>query len=180
MKHKNLLIISTFLFFLPALLFSQEGEMFPEIEVVDLNENEISIPEDTKGKFTLVGVAFSENAQEDLYSWSQPVFSEFMDENNLSSLVYDPYVKLILMFTGANRLVYNKAKKKITEGTDESLKKNVVLYKGKMEDYRKKLKMKNRKRPYFFVLDRKGKIIYTAEGKYDREILEEVGDLIEE
>ncbi len=161
-------------------LFSQEGELFPSIEVEDLNGNTEVIPSDTKGKFTLVGVAFSEDAQDDLYTWSQPVFSAFMDENNLSSLVYDPHVKLILMFTGANQLVYKKAKQKINEGTDESLKDNVVLYKGKMEDYRDELKMKSRKKPYFFVLDKSGKIIYTADGAYDEETLEEVGDLIED
>lgn len=161
-------------------LFAQEGELFPSIEVVDLNENKSTIPEDTKGKFTLVGIAFSEDAQNDLYSWSQPVFSEFMDDNNLSSLVYDPYVKLILMFGGANQLVYNKAKEQITQGTDETLKDNVVMYKGSIKDYRKTLKLKNRKTPYFFVLDKEGKIIYTTEGRYNRQQIKEVGNLIEE
>lgn len=161
-------------------LFAQEGELFPSIEVVDLNENKSTIPEDTKGKFTLVGIAFSEDAQNDLYSWSQPVFSEFMDDNNLSSLVYDPYVKLILMFGGANQLVYNKAKEQITQGTDETLKDNVVMYKGSIKDYRKTLKLKNRKTPYFFVLDKEGKIIYTTEGRYSRKVIKEVGNLIED
>jgi len=177
---KNFLFTLFISLLLNCSLLGQKGEPFPEIEVIDLKDEKLSIPSETKGKFTLIGVAFSEKAQEDLYSWSQPVFSEFMDENNLSSLVYDPYVKLILMFTGANQLVYKKAKKQITEGTDETLKDNVVLYKGKMEDYRKKLKLKNRKTPYFFVLDRNGKIIYIAEGRYSRKVLEEVGDLIEE
>lgn len=161
-------------------LMAQKGDQFPSFDVVDLNDKEINIPNDTKGKFTLVGVAFSEAAQEDLYTWSQPVFSEFMDENNLSSLVYDPNVHLILMFTGANQVAYKNAKKKIKEGTDESLKDNIVLYKGAMEEYRKKLKMKDRKKPYFFVLDKNGKIIYVTSGEYSEEVLEEVGDLIED
>lgn len=161
-------------------LFAQEGELFPKIEVEDLNENVSAIPQDTKGKFTLVGIAFSEDAQNDLYSWSQPVFSEFMDDNNLSSLVYDPHVKLILMFGGANQLVYKKARERIIEGTDESLKENVVMYKGGIKDYRKALKLKKRKTPYFFVLDKEGKIIYKTEGRYSRQVLKEVGDLIEE
>lgn len=175
MRNLFLLFIS-----LPLFIIAQEGDPFPSIDVVDLNDEALNIPIDTKGKYTLVGVAFSEDAQKDLYSWSQPVFSEFMDENNLSSLVYDPNVHLILMFTGANQLAYNKAKKEITEGTDEHLRDNIVLYKGNMEDYRKELKMKDRKKPYFFVLDKTGKVIYTADGRYSREVLEEVGDLIED
>lgn len=170
----NLILIST------LTLSAQKGQIFPTIDVFDLNEKPLSIPEDVKGKFSLIGVAFSEDAQDDLYSWSQPVFSEFLDENNLSSLVYDPNVHLILMFTGANQLAYKKAKKQITEGTDESLLDNVVLFKGKMENYRKDLKMKDRKKPYFFVLDKNGKIIYTASGKYSKKVLQEVGNLIEE
>lgn len=174
---KNLLLLT---FLLSQFAIAQKGMQFPSIDVLDLNDKAINIPEDTKGKFTLIGVAFSEDAQKDLYSWSQPVFSEFMDDNNMSSLVYDPNVHLILLFTGANQLAYNKAKKQITEGTDESLKDNIVLYKGKMEDYRKTLKMKDRKKPYFFVLDRKGKIIYVTQGKYNPKVMEEVGNLIEE
>lgn len=155
------------------------GEYFPSIEAENLNEKMVKIPEDTKGKFTIVAIAFSEKAQEDLYSWSQPVYSEFLDENNMASLVYDPHMHLILMFTGANQVVFNKAKKQIVEGSDETIKDNLLLYKGKMEDYRDKLDMGNRKIPYFFVLDKEGKIIYTAEGAYSAKVLKEVGDLIE-
>lgn len=163
-----------------TIISAQVGEMFPKIETYDLNEEKIVIPEDTKGKFTLVGIAFSEDAQEDLYSWSEPVYNNFLNENSLASLVYDPNVHLILMFTGANQLVYNKARKEITEGTDKTLRDNVVLYKGGMGDYRDILKMKNRKEPYFYVLDKDGKIIYATKGRYNRKALEEVGDLIEE
>lgn len=166
------------LLFLPTLIIGQEK--FPEIQVTDLNDKSINIPQDTEGKFTLIGIAFSQDAQNDLYSWSQPVFSEFMDENNLSSLVYDPNVYLILLFGGANQLAYKSAKEQIVQGTDESLKDNVVLYKGKMLDYRKILGLKSRKKPYFFVLDKSGNIIFRTEGRYKREILDKVGDLIEE
>ena len=103
-----------------------------------------------------------------------------MNDDNLNSLVYDPNVYLILMFTGVNSIAANKAKEKINEGTDESLKDNVVIYKGKMEDYRKKLKMKDRKVPYFFVLDREGEVIYETQGGYQYHILEKVGEMIEE
>ena len=177
---KKIVLALTVLLCSSSLLQAQMGDVFPEIDVIDLDDKSLTIPDDTKGKFSLIGVAFSEDAQEDLYSWSQPVFSEFLDENNLSSLVYDPNVHLILMFTGANQLAYNNAKKKITEGTDESLTDNIVLYKGSMDDYRKTLKMKDRKKPYFFVLDQKGKIIYATSGRYSRKVLEEVGNLIEE
>lgn len=148
--------------------------------MLDLNDEALTIPNDIKGKFSLIGVAFSEDAQEDLYSWSQPVFSEFMDDNNLSSLVYDPHVHLILMSTGVNQVAYNKAKEQIIAGTDESLKDNIVLFKGAMEDYRKTLKMKDRKKPYFFVLNKSGKIIYVASGRYSAQVLKEVGELIED
>src|SRR5690554_6676108 len=138
------LLINLFIFF-TTLTFAQKGDIFPSIEVIDLNENRTIIPKDTKGKFTLIGIDFSEEAQNDLYSCSQHIFNEFMDENNLSSIVYDTHVRLILMIGGANQLVYNKANEQINQGTDETLKDNVVMYKGSIKDYRKKLKLKNRK-----------------------------------
>ena len=177
MNLKTLIIIIALA---PFALMAQMDKPFPEIPCIDLNDQEISIPSDTKGKFTLVGVAFSEQAQKDLYSWSQPVYNMFMDENNLNAMVYDPNVHLILMFTGANQVVYNKAKKQITEGSDESLRDNIVLFKGKMEDYRKTLNMKDRKSPYFFVLDKEGTVIYMCKGRYTQKALEEVAALIED
>jgi len=54
------------------------------------------------------------------------------------------------------------------------------MYKGSIKDYRKTLKLKNRKTPYFFVLDKEGKIIYTTEGRYSRQVIKEVGNLIED
>ncbi len=177
---KKTSLILSLLFIFSTALFSQVGEPFPDIDVVDLNEKELNIPNDSKGKFTLVGVAFSEDAQKDLYSWSQPVFSMFMDENNLNTLVYDPNVYLILMFTGVNQVAYNKAREQIKAGTEESLNDNVVMYKGKMEDYRKKLKMKNRKEPHFFVLDKEGTVIYETKGRYNKTELNKIADMIEE
>ncbi len=177
---KRLLLIIALLGINSIALKAQKGMQFPEISTLDLNDKAVTVPNDTDGKFSLIGVAFSEKAQEALYSWSSPIFSEFMDDNNMSSLVYDPNVHLILMFTGANQVAYGNAKKKIIEGTDESLKDNILLYKGNMEDYRVKLKMKDRKQPYFFVLDKTGKIIYTTKGRYNVQTLKEVGDLIEE
>lgn len=174
------LLLSLILISSLQICFAQVGNQFPEMEVTDLNDQDLILPTDTEGKFTLIGVAFSEDAQEDLYSWSQPVFSMFMDDNNLNSMVYDPNVYLVIMFTGVNQVAYKKAKDQIEEGTDETLKENVVLYKGKMEDYRKDLKMKDRKTPHFFVLDREGKIIYETEGRYSKKALNEIADLIEE
>ncbi len=176
---KNFLI-AILLTFSSLLTSGQTGNTFPNIDVLDLNDKALNIPEDLTGKYSLIGVAFSEDAQNDLYTWSQPIFSEFMDDNNLSSLVYDPHVHLILMFTGTNQLAYNKAKQQIIGGTDESLTDNIVLYKGAMESYRKTLKMKDRKKPYFFVLDKEGKIIYVTSGRYTMKTLKEVGNLIEE
>ena len=74
---KNLLLILGFTCS-SLVIFGQTGDVFPEIDVLDLNNEALTIPADIKGKFSLIGVAFSEDAQQDLYTWSQPVFSEFL------------------------------------------------------------------------------------------------------
>ena len=159
---------------------AQEGNPFPAIDAANLNDQTVSIPSDTKGKFTLIGVAFSEEAQEDLYSWGAPVYDLFLDENGLNAMVYDVNVQLVLLFTGVNKAAYNKAEKMIKEGTTDTYRNNILLYKGEMGDLRDELAMEDRKVPYLYVLDKEGTIMYTTSGRYTRKKMDEISELVED
>jgi hypothetical protein len=159
---------------------AQEGNPFPAIDAANLNDKSISLPIDTKGKFTLVGVAFSEDAQNDLYTWGAPVYDLFLDENGLNAMVYDVNVHLVLLFTGVNKAAYNKAEKMIKEGTTDTYRENILFYKGEMGDLRDELAMEDRKVPYLYVLDKEGTIIYTTSGRYTRKKMDEISELVED
>ena len=72
MKNSLLAIVFTYS---SIFISAQTGDIFPNVDVMDLNNEALTIPEDLNGKYSLIGVAFSEDAQQDLYTWSQPVFS---------------------------------------------------------------------------------------------------------
>ena len=160
--------------------FGQIGELFPEITAENLNNEQVELPLDHKGQFAIVGVAFSEDAQEDLYTWGPPVHHFFLDEDGLNAMVYDVKVNLLLLFTGVNKAAFNKAEKMIQEGTEETYRDHILLYKGEMGNYRDDLEMDDRKVPYIFVLDKDGSIIYTTSGRYTRSKMEKIADLVEE
>ncbi len=160
--------------------FAQEGELFPEITAANLNDETVLLPVDHEGQFAVIGVAFSEDAQDDLYTWGPPVHNLFIDKEGLNALVYDVKVSLVLLFTGVNKAAYKKAEKLIKEGTEETYRDHILLYKGEMGDYRDDLAMKDRKVPYVFVLDKEGTIIYSTSGRYTSEKMDKIAELVEE
>jgi hypothetical protein len=179
-----------FVFFI-VLLFSsfsqthaQVGKLFPEMEGETLDDKVISIPHDTKGKFTLVGLASSKKSEDDLKTWFTPAFQTFIAKPQKNALfpteTYDVNVFFIPMFTGVNKAATGAAKKKMKEGLDRRLFPNVMVYKGEMKTYKSQLDLDDKDIPYFFVLDKEGKIVYATSGKYTDKKMREIEALLEE
>jgi predicted transcriptional regulator len=83
------------------------------------------------------------------------------------------------MFTGANESAYGPARKKFQD-MDKDLKPHVLFYKGEVSLYKKELAMEDKDKPYFFVLDKEGKIIYTTSGAYSETKMEQIEELVSE
>jgi predicted transcriptional regulator len=82
------------------------------------------------------------------------------------------------MFTGITRGASKSATKKMQEGIDEKLHPHVMVYSGAMGDYDEDLALKDKEQPYFFILDKEGKIIYATDGKASSKKLSEIDDLM--
>ena len=159
---------------------AQTGSAFPAMEASTVEDKVINLPAATSGKFTVIGVAYSEDAERDLRSWYDPIYTMFIDESGINSLVYDVNVKLVLMFTGPNKVAINKAKKNMKEVTDEALFEYVLFYKGDLKPYKQPLGLKDKKKPYIFVLDKSGKIIHHTSGRCSQQKIDAIGELVEE
>ncbi|MFY8037206.1 MAG: hypothetical protein ACOVMQ_08565, partial [Cyclobacteriaceae bacterium] len=62
----------TFLFVIAVLStgFAQViGSTFPEMKIETVNDKTVLLPQDTKGKYTLLGLAYSKKSEEELNSW---------------------------------------------------------------------------------------------------------------
>jgi hypothetical protein len=157
------------------------GTMFPDMEAVTADDKKVSLPQDTKGKYTLLGLAYSKKSEDELNSWFEPVFSKFIQKATglMSGLGYDVNVYFVPMFTGINAAATGTAKKKAVKSVDPQLLPYILFYKGELKKYKDALNFDRRDTPYFFVLDPTGKILYATSGAYSEEKMDAVEAVIE-
>lgn len=184
MKRKIIFIpLLLVLSVLSVSMITTKGKLFPVLTGENLDSKNISIPTDTKGKYTLLGLAYSQKAQEDLQTWLQPVYDVFIAKPTKPVLFddsYDVHLYLVLMFTGSNESMAGTAKKKMKEGLDKELQPHVLLYKGDISKYKEALSLTDKDKPYFFVLDEEGKIVHTVSGPYSEAKMEKIQQLLDE
>lgn len=172
------------LFFLTSLFitvnaFAQVGQQFPELNGVNLNDKRYSIPNDCKGKQTIICLAYSKKAEEALRSWLNPMYEQFIAKTGMMDDAYDVNLFFIPMFTGAFQPTENMAKKQLMEGTGKEFYNYVICYHGRLKLYKETLNLDEKEFPYFFILDKDGKIIYTTRGFYTPKKIEEISDKLE-
>jgi hypothetical protein len=182
-KQKMNKLAIVFFFSSTILLFSfivQTGKKFPELTGETLENKKITVPSDIKGKFALIGLAYSQKAQDDLETWMQPVYTTFIEKSGgpLADS-YDVHTYFIPMFTGANQATAATATKKLQKGIDKELLSHVIIYKGEIEKYKTELSLKDKDKPYFFLLDSEGKIVHTTSGPYSDAKMEEIEGFLE-
>ena len=186
MKKTILLIFAVVL---TALAFKNDGSIignfFPTMECENYNGEKISLPIAAKDKYTLLGMAFSNDAETDLKTWITPVYNKFVvkhDNSNAGafdvSFDYDINLFFIPMFTGLNQVTSKSSKEKIRYKTNKELYPHLLFYEGS-KTYKKELDFEKKDVPYFFVLDKTGKIVYATSGKYDSKKLEKIVDILE-
>jgi hypothetical protein len=148
-----------------------------------LEENNFNLPIDSKGKFTLVGLAFSRKSEDDLLTWFQPVYEKFIgNEGAMSQLfgayAYDVNVFFVPMFTGIKTPATKMAMKQALKKIDPRLHSHILFYKGKLKPYKESLNFEQKDIPYFFILDENGKIVYADSGIYSDHKMEEIEEVL--
>ncbi len=158
------------------------GKMFPDMEAETVEDKKVMLPLDTKGKYTLVGLAYSKKSEDDLNSWFSPVYNKFVRKTKgmLEGMGYDVNVYFVPMFTGVNAAATGTAKKKALKNIDPVLLPYILFYKGELKTYKEALDFEKRDIPYFFVLDPNGKIVFATSGSFTEDKLDDVEDSIED
>jgi hypothetical protein len=165
-------------------LQAQVGQVFPDIKGETAEGKTLQLPSAAKGKYTLLGLAFSTRSEKALQSWFEPVYTRFMaDKSNaglFADFAYDVNVYFVPMFTGANKVAAGPARKRMVKEVDADLHKHVLIYVGELDPYESQLGLTNKDEPYFFVLDESGKIVYTTRGAYSEKKMDQVEDILSE
>lgn len=157
------------------------GKAFPTMEAETVEDKKVSLPTAVAGKYTLLGLAYSKKAEDELNSWFQPVFEKFIQKNKgvFESFGYDVNVYFVPMFTGVNAAATGTAKKKAAQNVDPNLLPYILFYKGELKPYKEALDFEGKDTPYFFVLDPNGKIVYATSGKFSGKKMDEVEAVLE-
>lgn len=157
------------------------GKIFPDMATETVDDKKINLPHIAKGKYTLLGLAYSKKSEDELNTWFQPVFEKFIQKNKglFEGFGYDLNVYFIPMFTGINAAAAGTAKKKALQNVDPNLLPYILFYKGELKTYKEALDFEKKDAPYFFVLDKDGKIIYATSGTYSQKKMDGVEETLE-
>lgn len=157
------------------------GKMFPDMEAETVEDKKVKLPQEVKGKYTLLGLAYSKKSEDELNSWFQPVFEKYIQKTTglMAGFGYDVNVYFVPMFTGINAAATGTAKRKALKNIDPQLLPYVLFYKGELKTYKESLEFDKKDVPYFFVLDPNGKIVYATMGKYTEDKMGEIENAIE-
>ena len=158
------------------------GKMFPDMEAETVEDKKVNLPTDTKGKYTLLGLAYSKKSEDELNSWFAPVYNKFIRKATglMAGMGYDVNVYFVPMFTGVNAAATGTAKKKALKNVDPQLLPYILFYKGELKSYKEALDFEKKDIPYFFVLDKEGNIVYATSGRFSEDKLGELEDSIED
>jgi len=159
-------LVFAFCILMTAGLFAQVGKVFPTIDGVSLTDKNMRLPTNN-GKQTIVAIAFNKSAEDELKKWLNPLYYTFIKKPKGStnidmSEIYDVNFVFIPMISGF---------KKIKEDFKNSTEKEFWGYimdteKTDIKAQQKLLEITDNKIPYFFVLDKDGKILEVQSGDF--------------
>ena len=157
------------------------GNIFPDMEAETVEDKVVHLPADVAGKFTLLGLAYSKKSEDELNGWFQPVFEKFIQKNKglFESFGHDVNVYFVPMFTGVNAAATGTAKRKAIKNIDPQLLPYILFYKGDLKPYKEALDFEKKDTPYFFVLDKEGKIVFATSGNYTQAKMDDVEAILE-
>jgi hypothetical protein len=179
MKKSLVSLLSTAALWLSLSATAQVGKQFPVLSGETLDGKAIQMPADAKGKYTIVGMAHSTDAEQDLQTWIDPIYQKYIAKSGLLDAAEDVNVYFIPMFSGSSMPFYEKSKKKMKETTQKDLQPHVIFYKGEIGTYKKELAIEQKDTPYIYVLDKAGKIVYSTSGSWTEAKMDAIDDNVQ-
>lgn len=163
-------------------LFAHLAVRAQQMETVSgttLDNKQVTIPVDVKGKYTLICFAAGTKSQKDLESWLDPVYQRYIAKTGIMDDAFDVNVFFIPLLKGANKSFEGTLKRKFADNTPLDLKSHVLFSDTPAEPLMASLQMSNPDIPYILLLNKEGSIIYRTNGAYTEEKFDAIDDLIE-
>lgn len=156
--------------------FGQQS--FPKLQGETAEGRNVELPLAAPKEFTIVGLAYSQKAQPALEEWFEPAYLRFVAKHGLFAGTYQCDVFFVPLFTGLNKAAYEPSMKKFRKSAAPEIVEHVIFSKSDLETLKTALDLSDKNIPYFFILDREGRIVHRAKGDFTDEKLEAMEDVL--
>lgn len=144
-----------------------------------LNQQQLTFPLDTKGKFTILCFATSLKSQNYLLTWLDPIYQKYIAKTGIMDDAFDVNVYFIPILKMGSRNIQENIRKQFSDNTPTELRSHVVFSDSPSEPLIANLKISDESLPYIYLLDKNGNIIYKTSGEYTEVKFDAIDDLIE-
>lgn len=154
------------------------GQVFPTLSGETLAGEKIRLPVDN-GKKSIIGIAFHKDAEDALKTWLTPLYETFIkkeggDPFDMSEW-YDVNFSFIPLIHG-----FSKVAEEFRRNTDKEFWPYIVdAGKHDINAIKEPLQISNEKTPWFFVLDKDGKVLARVNGIFSETKLKKLEDAAE-
>ncbi len=158
-------------------VLAQTGDTFPSLLTETLSGSEIEIPQSLQGRYALLGFAQTKAAEGDLRSWQLPLHRKFVQKAGFMDQSFDLQLYFIPVFTGLQKASKTKIVKELKKNNEKEVEEHLLIYSGARGDL-ELLKMSDKKKPYFYLLDAQGLIVWSGVGAFRQKHLDEIEALL--
>ena len=172
----------TLLLLFTCVIVSGQTKEFPYVMGMTLEDQSLIIPSDTKGKVTLIALAYSAKSDKYLKDWLEPIYRNFINppaSTFMPSIPYDVNIHFIALLKGIAKTAKGKVESNLNKNMDPAYHKHVLISTDDFKPLKDALNLGRKDNHYFYVLDRDGKILYNTEGVYTKYKMQEIVDQVD-
>jgi len=158
-----------FLIIIGLIFISAGVSKFPSLNCETLNGKKVAIPDDVKGKKSVIAIAMSAKAEKSLREWNTPLYNTLIADGMgglMGGRMYDVNVCFVGMVHGIAKLATSEIRERTKKNVNKKLYDNFMLSEQNVSEFMNSLNLKNTDEPLFFVLDSEGNIIYQTSGSF--------------
>jgi hypothetical protein len=145
------------------------GTEFPEISSETLGGTNIILPDEARGKITLITIAFKHGTQEQLDTWLNPFLEEFGPKSGFT------FYEIPMLASTVKPFAY-RIDAGMRSGIPEEKHKNVMTYYGNYTEYMRLLHIDDLTLGYAYLLDQEGIIRWYGKGFATKDTIREMSD----
>ena len=141
----------------------QSGALLPQLQGTTLNDHEITLPDASSGKVTLLIITFSKAAGERAQEWNKRFFKDYPEDNQVTSYA-------VAMLEDVPSLFRGLARSGMKHGVPASVHSRFLIVTKNEATWKKYTGMLDDKDPYLLLLDKQAHLQWTHHGAFDQTI----------